>query len=79
MTNVSRIVALVGSMCRILRGLEAPGGPDSNQPNRLGGSAKQKNWGREPGGSEVGSLDIWILGARKLEVWMFGCLESFEV
>ena len=25
-TNVSRIVALGGSICRILRGLEAPGG-----------------------------------------------------
>ena len=38
-TNVSRIVALGGSICRILRGLEAPGGPASNQPVRPGGSA----------------------------------------
>ena len=32
-TNVSRIVARGGSICRILRGLEAPGGPGSNQAN----------------------------------------------
>ena len=29
-TNVWRIVALGSSKCRILRGLEAPGAPDSN-------------------------------------------------
>ncbi len=38
-TNVSRIVALGGSMYRILRGLEARGGPGSNGVKVAGGSA----------------------------------------
>ena len=36
---------------------------------------KQTLWGREPGGSEVGSLDVW----RSLDVWMFGCLKLWFV
>ena len=38
-TNVSRILALGSSKCRILRGLEAPRSPDSNGAKRPGGSA----------------------------------------
>ena len=38
-TNVSRIVALGSSICRILRGLEALGDPTSNEPVGPGGSA----------------------------------------
>ena len=38
-TNVSRVVALGGSICRSLRGLEVPGGPASNEAVRPGGSA----------------------------------------
>ena len=34
MTNVLRIVSLGGSIYRILRRLEAPGGPDSNVAKR---------------------------------------------
>ena len=41
MTNVSRIVALGGSICRILGGLEAPGGPGSNGLGGAGGPPKQ--------------------------------------
>ena len=37
-TNVSRIVSLGGSICRILRVSEAPGGPDSNVAKGPGGS-----------------------------------------
>ena len=39
MTNVSRIVALGGSICRLLRGLEAPRGPTSSGVKGPGGSA----------------------------------------
>ena len=38
-TNVSRIVALGGSICRIQRGLEGRGGPISNEAKDPGGSA----------------------------------------
>ena len=78
MSNASRIVALGGSICRILRGLEAPGGSRFRQPIGTGWVPlnKQTLWGREPGGSEVGSLDVWMFGVRKLEVWMFASLSS---
>ena len=39
--NVLRILALGGSICRVLRGSEAPGGRPSNQPKPPGGSAKE--------------------------------------
>ena len=63
-----------GSICRILRGLEAPGGSRFREPIGTGWVPlnKQTLGGREPGGSEVGSLDVLVFGARKLEVWMFG-------
>ena len=38
-TNVSNIVVVGGSICRVLRGLEAPGGPASNDAVAGGGSA----------------------------------------
>ena len=57
-TNVSRIVALGGSICRILRGLEAPGGPGSNGLYRLGGSAKQ-NKHSGIGGPRLGAWGGW--------------------
>ena len=37
--NVLRILALGGSMCGILQGLEAPGGSTSNKAKVPGGSA----------------------------------------
>ena len=47
--NVLRVVALGGSTCGILRGLEAPGGPTSKQPVIPGGciSKEFKTFGRE--------------------------------
>ena len=55
MTNVSRIVALGGSICRILRGLEAPGGSRFRQPIGTGWVPlnKQTLWGRGPGSSRI--------------------------
>ena len=38
---------------------------------------KQTLWGREPGGSEVGSLDVWMFGCLEFESWKFGCLEKY--
>ena len=43
--NVSRILVLGGSLCRVLRGSELLGAPDSNQPMRPGGSVKKKTHG----------------------------------
>ena len=40
---------------------------------------KQTLWGREPGGSEVGSLDVWISEVGRLDVGMSGCLEVWLV
>ena len=60
-TNVSRIVALGGSICRILRGLEAPGGPTSNHAVRPGGSAKENKHSRM-GGPRLGWLAGWLAG-----------------
>ena len=48
--NVSRILALGGSICRVLQGSEALGGRMSNGPERPGGSAKEnpsRAWGVE--------------------------------
>ena len=71
MTNVLRIVALGGSICSILRGPEAPGGPTSNQPCVPGGSAKENKHSRI-GGPRLGAWGGWLA-----EVWMFACLEKF--
>ena len=54
--NVSRILALGGSVCRVLRGYEALGGPGINEAIRLGGSAKEGPHVR--GGSELGSYEL---------------------
>ena len=54
--NVSRILALGGSICRVLRGYELPGGPVSNQPVPPGGSAKEGPHVR--GESELGSYEL---------------------
>ena len=53
-TNVSRIVALGSSMCRVLRRLEAPRRPDSNVAKRsvCSGWVRLKNHSRVFGGSE---------------------------
>ena len=63
MTDVPRIVALGGSICRILRGLEAPGGPTSNQVVSAGGCLLKN----------LRSL-IW-----EIEAWSFGRLEVTNV
>ena len=54
MINASRIVVLGGSICRILRGLDAPGGPAFNQAVRPGGSAKEPCSRAEDRGWELG-------------------------
>ena len=57
--NVSRILALGGSICRVLRGSEALGGRPSNEAMRPGGSAKERPsraWGEGGGGG--GRLDL---------------------
>ena len=71
--NVSRILALGGSICRVLRGSEglggsicrvlqgseALGGRPSNQPVSPGGSAKEgPHVGRGGGGEAAGELDL---------------------
>ena len=53
--NVSKILALGGSTCRVLRGSEALGGLDSYGAVALGGSAKEGPHVR--GGSELGSYE----------------------
>ena len=68
-----------GSICRILRGLEASRGPDSNQLNRLRGSAKKTNTrGSGPWRFGIQKLGVWMFGVRKLEVWMFGSLDVWR-
>ena len=68
MTNVSRIVSLGGSIYRILRVSEAPGGPDSNVA-------------KEPGGSPLkplrASSEVWIFGGlESLEAGSDECLKD---
>ena len=62
--------ALGGSFVCVLRVQEAPGGvrllTALHHPKSPGGSAKENKH------SKIGSLEV-----RKLEVWMFGCLEKF--
>ena len=71
MTNVSRIVALGGSICRIVRGSEALGAPDSYRLlTALRGRVGPPKETLDSGDSE-GSMS----GARKLEVWKLGCLD----
>ena len=54
--NILRILALGGSICRVLRGSEALGGTMSNGVNRVGGSAKEGPHVR--GGSVLGSYEV---------------------
>ena len=54
--NVSRILALGGSICRVLRVSEALGGRPSNEAMGAGGSAKEGPHVR--GGSELGSYEL---------------------
>ena len=53
--HVSRILALGGSICRVLRGSEALGDPRSNEAVTLGGCVKEGPHVR--GTSELGSYD----------------------
>ena len=68
MTNVLRIVGLGGSICRILRGFEAPGGPDSNGLVGPAGPPKQtKHSGiggprLGAGGPRLGAWGGWLAG-----------------
>ena len=57
---------LGGSICRILRGLEAPGGPNSNHAVK-------------PGGCPFKEPKILGLGAREIEASSFGRLEVTNV
>ena len=62
--NVSRIVGLGGSICRILQGLEAPGGPTSHEAVTPGGSAKEgpHACGGKEDGRRLGALGGWLGG-----------------
>ena len=62
--NVSRILDLGGSICRVLRGSEALGGRPSNQAVAPGGSAKEGPHVR--GGSELGSYEDLVNVSRIL-------------
>ena len=67
-TNVSRIVSLGGSIYRILRVPEAPGGPDSN-----GLSSASES----PLKPLHASSEVWISGGLEiLEAGSDGCLED---
>ena len=62
--NISRILALGGSICRVLRGSEALGGRPSNGAMGAGGSAKEGPHVR--GGSELGSYEDLMNVSRSL-------------
>ena len=70
MTNVWRILALGGSVCRILRCLEAPGGP-LEAGSDVG----------ESGGWKSLELEVWSSSVRirGLVIWKFQCLEAWRV
>ena len=84
MTNVSRIVALGGSIYRILHVSEAPGAPDSNVAKRSYDSGwvrlKKPKTGSSDlrifGSSTFGSSDLrMIFGSSDLRIfdcWRFG-------
>ena len=63
--NASRLLALVGSICRVLRDSEALGGRPSNQAVRPGWSAKERPsraWGEGEGGEA--RSDVFYEGLR---------------
>ena len=62
--NVLRILALGGSVCRVLRGSEALGGPRSNEAVKPGRCAKEGPHVR--GGSELGSYQDLMNVSRNL-------------
>ena len=69
--NVSRSLALGGSICRVLRGSEALGGRPSNEAVTPGGSAKEGPHVR--GGSELGSYEDLLNVSRNLVLGVSVC------
>ena len=62
MIDIAYICISHRSICRILRGLEAPGGPDSNVVKRPGGPPKQN---KHFGSSEVRMSSPGVSGGWK--------------
>ena len=76
--NVSKILALGGSVCCVLRGSEALGKWRFREAKRPGGSAKEGPHAR--GGSELGSCEdlISVLGSLALGGLICNALRGSE-